>query len=510
MVLINLVIAEDSKPIVRHMKSLLETMELPLRLVATAANGEEALEVLRRESVQLLLTDIRMPKMDGLTLIEQAKQLNPQLKVVLISGYSDFEYTRKALNLQVFDYLLKPVERGALADVMQRAIGQLMDQSAGEYEQLKHIIDPAAAECMKDQEAFVSVSKLMFVLHRQPFANGEPEEEQEVVQNLLQGFAASMPCLVARAKVPQEWIAFIDRGILNGYSSIYECLETMRRTLSQQGLEFTIGGQLLTAEAGRLTDIYYRMSGLVEEHQRLMQGSVLDTGALVAQTPPTDDTLESAKALALSQMIREQRKDQFILKLTEQMANWTDSQVRLAEVKQFIGVIVETFAQQFEEKGLDSRRELELAGRRLFKTVSYEVFCCELLEWAKLCFEKLQSFSRTSSQELFEQLDEYVKVNLYSQLSISDIAGRFHVSPSYISRIIKKYTQITFVQYYTGLKINEACRLLEDKPEMKFRELAELLSFSDQHYFSKVFKEYTGFSPTEYREQLLSLPQAEQ
>ncbi|MMZ68037.1 HTH-type transcriptional activator Btr [compost metagenome] len=59
------------------------------------------------------------------------------------------------------------------------------------------------------------------------------------------------------------------------------------------------------------------------------------------------------------------------------------------------------------------------------------------------------------------------------------------------------------MQYYTGLKIKEACRLMESRPDMKVKELSDALSFSDQHYFSKVFKEYTGGSPTEYREKRL-------
>ena len=97
-------------------------------------------------------------------------------------------------------------------------------------------------------------------------------------------------------------------------------------------------------------------------------------------------------------------------------------------------------------------------------------------------------------------MDEYIKLHKYSHLSINDVALKFHVSPSYVSRVIKNVTQATFVQYYTRLKIQEACRLMEQQPDMKFKELSDLLSFSDQHYFSKVFKEYTGYSPTEYKE----------
>ncbi|MBP2111580.1 response regulator transcription factor [Paenibacillus silagei] len=246
------IIAEDSKPILRNIEALMQSMELPVRIAATASNGLDALEYIKANPVDILLTDIRMPKLDGLALIGQCRQVNPALKAVLISGYSDFEYTRKALNLQVFDYLLKPVERQQLAEVMQRLVAHLQEQEG-----------------------------------------------------------------------------------------------------SRKGLP---------------------------------------------------------EVLAAS----EQRPK--------------------------------------------------------------------------------------SSEELFRQLEQYLQQHLYSQLSITEVALQFHVSPSYVSRIFKRHSQRTFVHYYMQLKITEACRLIAAKPELKVKELSELLAFADQHYFSKVFKEYMGVSPSEYKE----------
>lgn len=246
------IIAEDSKPILRNIEALMQSMELPVRIAATASNGLDALEYIKANPVDILLTDIRMPKLDGLALIGECRLVNPALKAVLISGYSDFEYTRKALNLQVFDYLLKPVERQQLAEVMQRLVAYLEEQ---------------------------------------------------------QGLGK---------RVPEELIS---------------------------------------------------------------------------------------------------------------------------------------------------------PGQPRSK----------------------------SSEELFRQLEQYLQEQLYAPLSITEVALKFHVSPSYVSRIFKRYSHQTFVHYSMRLKIAEACRLITLRPELKVKELSELLSFGDQHYFSRVFKEYTGVSPTEYR-----------
>lgn len=189
----NVMIVEDSKPILRNIKMLLETLSFPIRVAATATNGEEALAAIKQSPIDLLLTDIRMPKMDGLSLIEQAKIANPDLKVILISGYSDFEYTRKALNLQVFDYLLKPVEREALEEVMGRVIDQLDQQMSKELLDLQEIIHPQCETTPKQGEAFPPLfSQMMIIMSKQPFTAGHERWVQVKLEGIVQDFLHSI------------------------------------------------------------------------------------------------------------------------------------------------------------------------------------------------------------------------------------------------------------------------------------------------------------------------------
>lgn len=234
----------------------------------------------------------------------------------------------------------------------------------------------------------------------------------------------------------------------------------------------------------------------------MKQGMVLDTGSPVSMARSETGCLDLVQESAFVQMIQARQKERFALKLSELLNRWAEENVHMTEVERFIGLIVDTFAHLYEEQGAGMRLGLELRSRQFAQAQSYADFCRELTEWTEQCFDMLQSHVRKSKAILFEQIDDYVKLNKYSQLSINDIAMKFHVSPSYVSRVIKNATQITFVQYYTRLRIQEACRLMESQPDMKFKEVSDLLSFSDQHYFSKVFKEYTGLSPTDYKQQM--------
>lgn len=499
----NIMIVEDSKPILRNIKMLLDKLNFPIHVAFTATNGKEALAVLQKETIDLLLTDIRMPKMDGLSLIEQAKLVQPELKVILISGYSDFEYTRKALNLQVFDYLLKPVEPEALEEVMGRVIKELDQLRSRNVHQLREIVDSHSYAELKLGENFTFFAQMMIIIRRQPFTREREQWGQRTLQASLEDFFAPRSCKVFQSQTPHQFIVFVNKGIVDVYSSVHECLESLRRHLAVQGVDTIIGGQGVGAETVNLPELYHQISSILSTHQRLNHGMVLDSGNPVSMARSEPGSLNSILELDFVHMIQAHQKERFALKLSELMNRWTEENVHVKEVERFINLVVDTFAHLNEEQGAGIRLGLDLRAKKLFDEETYDDFCRELTEWISQCFEMLQSHGRKSREVLFEQMDEYIKRNKFTPISINDIAMKFHVSPSYVSRVIKNVTQVTFVQYYTNLRIKEACRLMECQPEMKFKELSDLLSFSDQHYFSKVFKEYTGLSPTEYKERLL-------
>lgn len=496
----NVMIVEDSKPILRNIRTLLGSLELPVQVVATATNGEEALELIRQQPVDLVLTDIRMPKMDGLALIEQAKQLRPRLLFILISGYNDFEYTRKAINLQVFDYLLKPVERKQLAEVMDRALERLRSRTPSEAELFKEIVEPGFYKELQLGDQFRHYGKMLILIRRQPFAGGRELWSPERLQRRLDALFAPHLCWVFPTQMPNQFLVLVQKTAVESYSSVYECLESVRRDLEIAGLSATVGGQLQAGDPDRLPELYHRVSGILDERQRIHQGGVIDTEIPQALGGPDSPDLDRATAAAFTELILGRRKEQFLLRLNEQLTKWAGDNIRLAELERFIGLLVDAFSKAGGDQETGHRLELEASSRRLLEADSFDRFCRELQEWAKQSFERVQAQNRKSGEELFRQIEEYVRLNLYSYLSIADVALKFHVSPSYISRVMKKYAQSTFVQYYTGLKIKEACRLMACKPEMRIKEVSDALSFSDQHYFSKVFKEYTGYSPSDYKE----------
>lgn len=488
-------IAEDSKPILRNIKALLESSDLPVQIAATAFNGEDALAYIRQHPVDILLTDIKMPKLDGLGLIEQAKQLYPALKVVLISSYSDFEYTRKAINLQVFDYLLKPVERSQLLDVMARVIDSLAERREVGLEPLKGIVAPRFMAGLRLSPEFFEQSASMFLMSKQPFIPDTGNWQAGTLQTELQEVCKPQSCWLFPAKDSDRYIVFVQSAVRERVDSTVAWMESVQQRLLGLGIEIAMAGSFQGVDLGRPQTEYDRLKFLLDEEVLLGKAVLLDTAYRIPEQHWNDALIKP-----FTDMIEQRQPQPFHMKLGEQLQKSYSEHARYVDLERLVAAIADAFVHNLPDNGPEERLAAAAAVKEILQSDSYSAFCEKLLGWCARNFELLHSRNRKSGEELFEQMDSYVKLHKSSQLSINDLAAKFHVSPSYISRIIKRFTNLTFVQYYMELKIEEARKQLQAKPDLKIKELSDALSFSDQHYFSRVFKDHTGLSPSEYKE----------
>lgn len=494
----SILIAEDSKPILRNIQSLLESLGLPITVAATAANGEEALAMVRENPVDILLADIRMPKLSGLELIEQAKPLVPRLKVVLISGYSDFEYTRKALSLQVFDYLLKPVKPAQLKDVMERLIADLDERRSTDTERFKEMLDPEFRKGLKLEQDFDSRRHHAFVVAKTPFTPGAGKwTASEVEAALNEAFA---PNRVAAWPIRHErtFLALVEHPGDGSSLPLSEMMPALQRRLLARGLHASIAGGMHPLEADQLPAFCLEAASLLAERLAVGQSVFLHANGSM---PPERNGTGAAERIVeeFVQMLRQRQKDRFLLALSERLNRFENESARMEELRQFVSRLRDAVGRMLAEHNPADRFKFEESVSSLLESPTYAGFSEALLATMGIAFDKLLSHNRTSSYELFRQIEAYIKLNLYAQISITDLGEKLHVSPSYVSRIVKRYSNRTFVHYYMDLKIKEACRLLSEKPDMKIKDLSDTLAFSDQHYFSKVFKEYAGCSPTDFK-----------
>lgn len=502
-------IAEDSKPIARYIRQLLEKSQLPLQVVHVAYNGEEALEVMRNRHVDILLTDIRMPKLDGLALIEQLKPDYPNLKVILISSYSDFEYTRKAINLHVDDYLLKPVEQPQLEEVMQRIVGQLQEMEVSRQTVLGELVEERWQEKLRLGPEFYEQPKLAMLLRRQPFtpAGGW---QYETLQPIVAEACSPYTNWLLPLRHRDRWLVLASVLLKDRFASASAWMNDIHGRMRDHGWTTSAACLFEPIYPDRIVAYYRDLDACLQRELKLEIPVLkeLDQASLANRVTGTSGVSGRAdeSAEGYLEMIRQRQKELYMLKLSEQLEQMRVRNAAWAELEALLLTIERGFQEAWQEvstetSGAEADRTPQTPLIERFNLQDYDSFCTDLLSWSEEQFQQLQALSRRSSDELFEQMDQYIRQQLSGQLSITDLALRYHVSPSYVSRIMKRYTGQTFVQYYTKLKIEEACRLLRANPGLKVKDLSDALGFSDQHYFSRVFKDYTGQSPTEYKDQ---------
>ena len=137
--MIRTVIADDEKVIRNGLKKMLEASDLQLNIAEPAANGKEAIEIIKNFLPKIILIDINMPGMKGLDVIEMVKPYIPDSKIIIISGHDDFQYAQRALQLGAFDYLLKPINKKQLIDVIKKAIENIKKNDTDNLEELYEV-----------------------------------------------------------------------------------------------------------------------------------------------------------------------------------------------------------------------------------------------------------------------------------------------------------------------------------------------------------------------------------
>ena len=134
------IICDDDEIILKGLCSVIDWASLGIELVGTAGNGKEGLALLKEQRPELLMTDIRMPHVDGLQLIEEGKKLNPGLMAIVFSGYDDFEYARRALKLGVQDYLTKPINMDELTHLASDCVKRFDEARKDSFEDREDLL----------------------------------------------------------------------------------------------------------------------------------------------------------------------------------------------------------------------------------------------------------------------------------------------------------------------------------------------------------------------------------
>ena len=501
-------LADDEEEIRTGISRKIDWTALGFSLVGEAGNGEEALELAEQLRPDVVLTDIKMPFMDGLEWCRRLRLYLPAAKLVVFSGFDDFEYARQAVGAGVSEYILKPINAPELAEVLNKLRDQLdrqrlerrdMETLRRRYEESLPILRELFytrllsgqfhPEQVRDRAARYEIDLppglwTAALIHADPQSEAGDAGRDELLLLSVQSFLTdhfSLEGCTARAVLYEDTAALLVQ--LSGPDRLYPLLEELER-LSLLSRGFL--GAPLTAGVGRPCPgpeaLYHSARGA---------RAALDYRALVGSGRVIYiDDLEPQSTATISFDENDQHRLSTAVKLGTP-----------EQVEQAAGELME----RLRQTGLS----LSQCHLFLLEVVTYLVSISnfssleELGRWLSgrcLKLHDLLGRQRTDSAwRLVEQAKEYIASHYTDeQLSVEALCSHIHLSPTYFSTLFKREMGMSFTAYVTQIRMDEAVRLLRDTGEKTYR-IAEQTGYSDPNYFSYVFKRRFGVSPSKYR-----------
>jgi two-component system response regulator YesN len=483
-----IVLVEDEPAAAENIHDIIRLYCPQFEIAAWGDNGAAGLAMARLYQPDMLLIDIRMPVMDGLELIQALHEEMPQVKTMILSGYQDFEYARTALQYGAADYLLKPISPQTMITALNRII-PLLNETIGQRRL------PLILALLNNESPNRDILKKQF-----------PASGYTAAISRKNG----LPCRF-RHNMFTHIQCRVDGDTIDMYGrDEMECLHLAsgKAILSDSALEQV--HWLHRDIPGYTTTIVWHETFPIEDlpgiidtlyavlNRRLVIGknqiiSVDRRHTKHAVKSPPDGELRRY----IGYYLKENKIELVRPLLLDQLKKWeTQGQTQLY-VEEMVRSIFEMLRREFESPAEDEGFEFMIEDA-FFYAASYE----ELQESLLFILEKLlpasrQRICKVDSPEFFELIREYLKAHVNETLSLQSLCRHFGISQTYMSRLFRKYTGLSFINYLTSLRIEKAKNYLLHK-NILIKDAAALAGFTDQFYFSRVFRSVTGQSPSDY------------
>lgn len=485
-----IVLAEDEPLLRKALKKILSSHE-EYEICFEGTNGTTVLEYLRTHKADILISDIRMPVMDGLELVRKIRQQNASIKIIVLSGYSDFEYARHMLNYNAFSYLLKPVVPEELLETVEKACRQLTDEQADnrilkshkfqdfQNQGYVHFTSEMPPGMLTSQHLIACCMDFETQPQKQQLIQWQLDFEELLYPSccfcldsyLYLVIDLSAPDRDLIEDITEVQLYFEERSIAVRMGIGLEADSMMEVSLSmKQAQKSLLDYQALPYHAA----VYYQRISLLENQNRASYPLTEEKELLDAVTGQDEKEI-SAGIRSLGKKLASQKEEMIFENLTELF---------------------------FSCKRELSQYRVPLEWDRLYQAIRtwqpWPSILSDLEELLLQCHRSLQTARKSCNTPMVVKAQRYIQEHYPEPLSLEELANYCFLSKSHFCRIFKTETGQTFKAYLNQVRINSAKNLLKTTP-LKNYEIAEQIGFDDPSYFNGLFKKLVGMTPNEYR-----------
>lgn len=508
-----LMIADDESTIREGLKCLLDWESLGFTIVGEASNGETALQIITNESPDIVLLDIRMPKMSGLDVVRLAREEGFSGKVVILSGYSDFNYAKQAINYGVLSYLTKPIDEDELLKIVTQVRSQLDSDAAARdasahyrkkaYDTIIHDILLGNADFTKlDTKELYLDADIYQVIIYEKYSHRE-EDVSYSFSDLLRVTNQN------HNSFDQITLNSHEILLLKGNFAIQKFQDFLKRFDQEHRPQKGSPLDSLFLAYGRPV---YNLSDIPESYQDACQ--LIDRRFFCEQGQHTIGYESLPDLTGYTPLISQDFLNEYATRLFDALSTFSHS--RTAEILEelltrfynssdSIDAIRIFFADlylQIKERigRLYADSNIPFPGNsEIIHTISQKYYLYEIILFLTEQFELiLSSIGHSSRDGVIDDILHYINHNYTRNITLENIAPLFGYNSSYLGKIFSKKVGENFNSYLDHIRIEHSKELLL-KQDMKVYEIAEKVGYRNVDYFHIKFKKYVGKTPAEFR-----------
>lgn len=494
--MIKTIIVDDEYYAREGMKKTIPWNSLECEICGEADNALKAIEVAKLYKPELIITDINMPGIDGISMSQEIKKYLPNSKFIIITGYDDFQYARRAIKMNALDFILKPIDYEELINAIKNAVGVIKEEKSNSIiSREKMLLEIIRGQRKitemytfwdnQDEVRIVLVENDYYDYYAKSFQSNVNYSIIDHLKNRLKDIFKEKSYVI---EAHQHRIVVIfketDIDLENSISSLKYETENKYKTVISVALTHY--------------DKVKNIKGLYDKSKELLDNRFnLNKRLIIKNKIQTNKSFDRKIASQIIDdiilSVNAKKKDKVILYVDKLSAYFKDVNLNKATVINMVMQIIISFKEEMENYKIDINMEEK---SDIYNSKYLEDIMKFLKSYLLEVIEKLREKSSKLEDTSMEKALIYIQKNYNKNISLGIVAKEVYLNESYLSRSFKKYKGMSFTEYITKLRMKKAIELM--KTGKSINEIANEVGYTDYRSFSLNFKKYTGYIPREY------------
>lgn len=535
--MIKVLIIDDDSVARTNIKTLIDWEKNGYEICGEAVNGIEAITLIKKVEPEIVITDMSMPVMDGIALIEYLEQNYPQIKIIALSGYEDFDYVRKSMKKGALDYLLKhSINAKAMLEVLNTAKEKLLEEHSEHtkkdifekqlnesrtvlrQEFIRQLVQGAISDKAEIKQKIIDLNlnietkSIAIILFEVDDYNiiCEKFSPKEIIKltSSIEDIAAEILKGTVKAVVSHleagKFIIIYSFGNLRSDLYIYNLIVT---TINR--IKASIKRYLnITAcfSYSRIFNDIIDTNKYYKEAENMLQGRFFKGKDKIINESSESFTneylnLDVNEEKSIIGSLKTQDYDKIVDSLNMVFSRLVDNKLSYNSIQMICAELINIINRVARETGIDIKRvyndsEIPYASMKKFETL------IEVKEWILKSYEKLASLmAETKFNQNYSEYTKkaigYIQKNYKNNISLNEVAEYIGLNSSYLSRVFKEDCGMGFVEYLNNIRVGYAKQIIETG-SVKLKDIVKEVGFNNYTYFFKVFKDILNMTPLEY------------